>query len=57
MLHPNGKAKGGMGQAFSNIQLNLGVSNPQKKKLVISDINTPKNTTPNKGHMIAKPRP
>lgn len=57
MLHPNGKGKGGMGQAFSNIQLNLGVGNPQKKKLIISDINTPKNSTPNKGHMIGKGRP
>jgi hypothetical protein len=59
MLHPaqiKGKSTA-MGQAFSNIHLNVGYNNPQKKKLVISDINTPKNSTPSKALLLGKGRP
>lgn len=46
-----------MNQAFSNIQLNLGINQPQRKKLIISDMNTPKNNTPNKVLLLNKARP
>jgi hypothetical protein len=57
-LYPTqNKGKGtGVGTAFNNnIHLNLGIGNPQRRKLIISEINTPKNTTPNKTHTMSKP--
>lgn len=59
MLYAN-QTKGkstGLGHAFNNIHLNLGINNPQRKKLIISEINTPKNNTPNKAHILPKGRP
>ena len=36
--------------------MKLGLCNQQKKKLIISSINTPKNGTPNKNMLIGKNR-